>query len=223
MSNPPGAEPATAEHRARAMPNQTTYSSSRRTQKIAEVPHFPRKTIVPNKPGTYCSGALRLQWCLEHNETATPQDTIVTTPGASQKTICKYCNLELDLELPHEYFVAKSGSDEENSMSEDDKSQTRLLFFSQHIIACASLRNRKAMFRCWPCERSEEDAEFRTLENLVEHYGAMDHWRTANLAWSLFVSQYRCRNLEIEMWVSRPDRRRRSWGRYTRGSFWKGQ
>jgi hypothetical protein len=87
------------------------------------------------------------------------------------KLNCRYCNLELDLELPKDYFVARSSEEpeEEESVSEEDKELTRLLFTSQHILACGSLRNRRAMFRCWTWGQNEKDVEFRALEEFVEN------------------------------------------------------
>jgi hypothetical protein len=109
----------------------------------------------------------------------TLEDIVQKRTNSSRSSICRYCNLELDLELPKEYFVARSSEEleegeEEELVSEEDKELTRLLFTSQHILACASLRDRKAMFRCWACGRNEEDAEFRTLGEFVEHM-ASDH------------------------------------------------
>jgi hypothetical protein len=134
------------------------------------------KSLISNKPGTYCPGALRLQHGTLRDETLTLDDIVQKGTKSSGSSTCRYCNLELDLELPKDYFVSRSSEDpeEEELVSEEDRGLTRLLFTSQHILASASLRNRKAMFRCLTCGRNKKDAEFRTLEEFVEHI-ASDH------------------------------------------------
>jgi hypothetical protein len=103
----------------------------------------------------------------------TLDDIVQKRTKSSRSSICRYCNLELDLELPKDYFVASSSEEpeEEELVPEEDKELTRLLFISQHILACASLRNRKPMFRCWTCGRNEKDGEFRALEGICGAHG----------------------------------------------------
>lgn len=59
--------------------------------------------------------------------------------------VCKYCNLELGL-------------------GRGDTEAAR-----QHVLACASLMERKAMFRCLVCSKQNRDAEFRRVKEFLGH------------------------------------------------------
>jgi hypothetical protein len=111
--------------------------------------------LISNKPGTYCSGALRLQ----QNPTLRINDILLkdSLHTTSTQPVCKYCNLELDI-YPWDI----------KSMAERWQDCTEAA--SQHILMCASLVDRKAMFRCLACERRKHvNAEFRSAREFVDH------------------------------------------------------
>jgi len=116
----------------------------------------PPLSLISNKPGTYCTGALRLQ----QNSSLTIADILLPDQLHTTSTtpICKYCNLELDI---YPWDVS--------SMAEHRQDCTEVV--SQHILMCASLVDRKAMFRCLGCERGvvRVDAEFRGAKELGLH------------------------------------------------------
>jgi hypothetical protein len=115
----------------------------------------PRSPLQPvfHKPGTYCLGALRLQ----HDKNLTLHDIVDQSDSLVSTTatllICRYCNLELDTSLWDGIF--------------SEEAQTAIV--RQHVQACASLFDRKAMFKCMACEKEDTDAEFRTAGEFVEH------------------------------------------------------
>jgi hypothetical protein len=116
----------------------------------------PRPGLISNKPGTYCTGALRLQ----QNPALRIKDILLldSLQTTSTQPVCKYCNLELDI-YPWD----------DKSMAEHWQDCTEAA--SQHILMCASLVDRKAMFRCLACESQQYpvDAEFRGAKEFMIH------------------------------------------------------
>lgn len=124
-------------------------------------PNDPRVTPIPPstqnisyEAGKYCVGAIRLQQNPQLSIADIVRHDISTSPGIKAHSICKHCNLELDTSLPGEMLPAE---------------EKRNFMAMQHIMACASLMDSKAMFRCLACEKKERDAEFRGVGELWGH------------------------------------------------------
>lgn len=112
---------------------------------------------VGDKPGTYCIGATRLQ----RDATLTIRDILrpsnaPSAPSAEPNTTplyCKYCLLQL--------------SDESAIQALSTRASTAIA--KQHITACKSVWERKAMFKCLECAKEEADSEFRDVEDFKAH------------------------------------------------------
>jgi hypothetical protein len=120
----------------------------------------PNNTAVPltwvsTQPGRYCTGALRLQ----RNKQLSIRDIVYENKGLISRTdtrlLCKHCNLEIG--DAHLWNTMLSGEQERTEIAQ------------QHILACASLTDRKAMFRCLLCCQDDLDAEFRSADDFRQH------------------------------------------------------
>ena len=78
--------------------------------------------------------------------------------SSSTPLICKHCNLEL-------------GNQEfRDAVFEGQKKGTMIA--KQHMLACASIWDRKAMFKCLVCSTEDRDSEFRDIEDFKAHLKA---------------------------------------------------
>ena len=104
------------------------------------------KPLISSKPGTYCPGALRLQQGTQRHKTLTLDDDIVQKrTKSSRSSICRYCNLELNLELPKNYFVARSSEEpgEEELVSEEDKkTDAAAIYFAAYPCLCVAEKSK---------------------------------------------------------------------------------
>jgi hypothetical protein len=110
--------------------------------------------MVSTSPGSYCTGALRLQ----RDPTLTIRDIMRESANPSNLLICKHCNLELG---DREFREAVLGGQKKGTM-----------IAKQHMLACASIWDRKAMFKCLICSSEDLDAEFRDIEDFKAHLKA---------------------------------------------------
>jgi hypothetical protein len=108
---------------------------------------------VSAQPGTFCTGALRLQ----RNATLTIHDIVRNNPLSPTDTrlICRHCNLQIGDSRDRQIVYSATEKQTEIARS--------------HILAFASLIDRKAMFRCRVCCLDEIDAEFREMKELIAH------------------------------------------------------
>jgi hypothetical protein len=120
----------------------------------ADRPITPPLQNISGQPGTYCTGAIRLQRDPHLRIADIVRHSSHTPIGINANSICKHCYLELDTSLPGEVLPGE---------------KTRTTIAMQHIMVCASLVDTKAMFRCLPCSKAEQDAEFRVVGNLWQH------------------------------------------------------
>jgi hypothetical protein len=114
---------------------------------------------VAGTPGNYCTGALRLQ----HDPTLTIRDILripTSSPSADPAAplICKYCNLQLG--DPSFRDAVFQGQGRGTAMAK------------QHMLACASLWDRRAMFKCMVCTAENMDSEFSGMEDFKAHLKA---------------------------------------------------
>ena len=118
---------------------------------------------VSTHPGTYCTGALRLQRDKNLNLHDIVNENFRSLSTILGSVTCRYCNLELDTSLWQKLFSSE---------------QHRNEVASQHILACASLVDRRAMFRCYVCGLNGLDAEFKEVGEFEVHLKA--HYRSTD-------------------------------------------
>lgn len=108
-------------------------------------------SVGPN-PGKYCPGALRLQ----RDNSLTIRDILRDAGGdTSAPLTCRYCNLKL------------GDDDFRDAVMQGQRKGTAIA--KQHMMAYASLWDRKAMFKCFLCVNEEADSEFRDVEDFKAH------------------------------------------------------
>lgn len=106
---------------------------------------------VGDYPGVYCDGALRLQ----RDSSLTIRDILRESKDTNAPLLCRYCNLCL-------------GDDGfRDAILQGQRKGTALA--KQHIMACASVYDRRAMFKCLLCSAEEMDSEFRDMEDFKAH------------------------------------------------------
>jgi len=109
---------------------------------------------VSTHPGTYCTSALRLQRDKNLNLYDIVNENFRSLSTILGSVTCRYCNLELDTSLRQKLFSSE---------------QHRNEVAGQHILACASLVDRRAMFRCNVCGLDGLDAEFKEVGEFEVH------------------------------------------------------
>jgi hypothetical protein len=109
-------------------------SSANRDPMLSQLPH---SSLNADDDITYCKGALLLQ------KSQSDVYSIVERQSSDQQFICKYCSLEIS---DFQWNAPNHGTEHWS------------LLASCHVLACPSLKDRRAAYRCFTCLSIEASA-----------------------------------------------------------------
>ncbi|OCL01393.1 hypothetical protein AOQ84DRAFT_383787 [Glonium stellatum] len=119
----------------------------------AAVPGVVQQLLDSDRPRNFCYGALLLQADKEKSI----EDIAICRPSLREwGFICRHCNLSV-------------GSYRALRAFEDDISPSRELLARSHLIACVSLQERAAFYKCLACFERGKEVDFRSAAGYERH------------------------------------------------------